>query len=130
MEEPRCSKTALTRTAGENSGQRYFNYRCLWSFNTFNPPGPLKQDEIHRVFEHFVKFGGIRGQSVTNSGDNVSIEYRFWDARVYSEIIHQEHTVCDNEIEISWFKKSKSGDLLHVLPDDKMRKGKSTTNIY
>ncbi|XP_063927742.1 uncharacterized protein LOC135140929 isoform X3 [Zophobas morio] len=86
--------------------------------------GPFKQDEIHRVFEHFVKFGGIRGQSVTNSGNNVSIEYRFWDARVYSEIIHQEHTVCDNEIEISWFKKSKSGDLLHVLPDDKMRKEK------
>lgn len=124
MEVSHHTKTALTRTAGQNRGQRYIHYHGLCNFNTFIPLGPFKQDEIHKVFEYFVKFGGVRGQNVTTNGLEVSIEYRFWNARDYSEIIHQEHALFDNELEISWFKKAKSGNLEHVLPDERMRKGK------
>ena len=86
--------------------------------------GSFSQDEIDRLYEYFGRFGGIRAQNVTVEGGQTSIEYRFWDARVYSDVIHHVHSLFGSEVEVSWFKKVKSGPVQHVVQDDKMRRGR------
>ncbi|XP_044255615.1 uncharacterized protein LOC123005749 [Tribolium madens] len=64
--------------------------------------GNFSEDQVKDLNEYLSQFGVIQSFKILTNENQISVEYVFSDTIAHSIIIHREHCIFDQELQITW----------------------------